>query len=271
VSPRVEGAGVELAYEVSGSGPDVLFVHGAAGSRQIWAEVVEALGGRVRAIAYDRRGYGESGAPEPYTGTTVEEQTEDAAALVEAVADGPVIVCAHSLGGAIATDLLLRHRELVSAAVLLEPALLSLSPLGPESAGEMREAVAEAGREDGPVAAVDAFLRHYGSERIFDLLGEQRLAIARAAPVPFAADLMAAPHWSFRQADLRSIDVPVTVIRGSRSERAWREAAERMADLMPAGALREAEAGHFIQLENPAAVAAAMADLAAGTESQRGS
>jgi pimeloyl-ACP methyl ester carboxylesterase len=35
-----------------------------------------------RVIAYDRRGYGESGVPQPYTGTTVSEQAEDLAALV---------------------------------------------------------------------------------------------------------------------------------------------------------------------------------------------
>jgi pimeloyl-ACP methyl ester carboxylesterase len=68
--PIVEGAGVELAYEDSGTGPPItLVIHGMASGARAAASLQDALPGRV--IAYDRRGYGGSGAPEPYAATTV--------------------------------------------------------------------------------------------------------------------------------------------------------------------------------------------------------
>src|SRR4051794_31959975 len=80
MASTAEGAGVELAYDIEGSGPPVLLVHDIASDR-LGVPVVPG----ARAIRYDRRGYGESGAPEPYVGTTVMEQAEDAAALLRAL------------------------------------------------------------------------------------------------------------------------------------------------------------------------------------------
>jgi pimeloyl-ACP methyl ester carboxylesterase len=73
----VEGAGVPLAVDVSGDGPDVLLLHGMGQNRHVWTPIPGA-----RTIAYDRRGYGDSGAPEPYRATTVAEQAEDALAVL---------------------------------------------------------------------------------------------------------------------------------------------------------------------------------------------
>ncbi|MDQ3723252.1 MAG: alpha/beta hydrolase, partial [Actinomycetota bacterium] len=86
----VEGAGVALHYLVRGEGPAVLMVHGMASDGLAWEPALEQLAAAgLRAIALDRRGYGSSGAPEPYTGTTVQEQAEDAAALLHAVDGAP--------------------------------------------------------------------------------------------------------------------------------------------------------------------------------------
>jgi len=68
--PMMEGAGVELHYEVRGAGPPVFLVHGLASDAAGFEQLQRTLGGRARTIAYDRRGYGSSGAPAPYTATT---------------------------------------------------------------------------------------------------------------------------------------------------------------------------------------------------------
>ena len=88
MAPSVEGAGVALNVVEHGSGAPVLLIHGLAADAEAMAPVAQALAGEARVIAYDRRGYGSSGAPEPYRGTTVEEQAQDAAALLGALDAG---------------------------------------------------------------------------------------------------------------------------------------------------------------------------------------
>ena len=79
MAPSVEGAGVALNVVEHGSGAPVLLIHGLAADAETMEPVAQALADEARVIAYDRRGYGSSGAPEPYRGTTVEEQAQDAA------------------------------------------------------------------------------------------------------------------------------------------------------------------------------------------------
>ena len=94
------------------------------------------------------------------------------------------------------------------------------------------------------------------------MLGSERVELARSTAVPFAADLQAAPKWGFTHGDLRSIEIPVVVVRGRRTVRAWGEAAEALADHLPAGDLREADSGHFVPFEDPRTAAQAIVDLA---------
>jgi pimeloyl-ACP methyl ester carboxylesterase len=257
----VETAGVELAFEEHGSGPAVLLIHGIASTRSVWRETIEALGGKVRAVAYDRRAYGDSSAPEPYRGTTVEEQAEDAAGLVRSLDAAPAVICGHGLGATIALDLLRRHRELFRAAAVIEPLLLPLSSRGNEVMAEVRERVTEAAREGGPAAAVRAFIEGSGPE-VLDRLGPERAEAALSATVGFAADVAAASAWEVSRRRLASIDAPVVVLSGTESAPVWGEVSRALVELIPGATLHEAAGGHFLQLDAPAQVADAIEELA---------
>src|SRR3954454_17541845 len=120
----VEGAGVALAYEERGEGPGVVLMHGMASSGADLLHLAAPLEREARVVAYDRRGYGESGAPEPYERTTVNEQAEDAATLLRALDAAPAIAVGLDLGALIVIDLLLRHTALLRGAVLVDPPVL---------------------------------------------------------------------------------------------------------------------------------------------------
>lgn len=53
---RVNGA--SLYYEQHGSGPDLVFLHGAGGNHLSWWQQVAAFAGRYRCTTYDARGWG---------------------------------------------------------------------------------------------------------------------------------------------------------------------------------------------------------------------
>lgn len=254
----VEAGGVALAYEEGGEGPAVVFVHGTATARSVWRETVDALGDGVRSIVYDRRAYGASGAPEPYGGTTVGEQADDLAGLIEALGAAPARLCGHELGALACLDLLQRRPSLVSTAVLIEPSTLWLTPVGTDAVGDMREAVARAAREDGAGGAVRAYLEAAGGPDVTALLGPERTEASLEHPRAFAADLAAAASWAATRREIRAIETPVTLITGTASPRVRQDATRALAELLPNARVLEHEGGHFAQLERPAEVAAAL-------------
>lgn len=86
--------GTKIAYGRSGSGPAVIIVGGALSDRDGAADLAAALAASFTAIAYDRRGRGDSGDTQPYA---VEREIEDIDALI-AMAGGSAFVVGHSSG-----------------------------------------------------------------------------------------------------------------------------------------------------------------------------
>ena len=180
-------------------------------------------------IAYDRRGYGSSGAPEPYRGTTVEEQAQDAAAVLGALQAGAAVVCGDGFGALVALDLAKRHRALVRAVVLSDPPLFMFVPEATERLAAQHAEMEAAVRERGPEAGVEAWLAGRADGRALER--------ARAAYHAFFADYAGLASWPVTRRELRSMDVPAVVLTGpgiararrGRGRRAGRAAAGRAA------------------------------------------
>src|SRR5262245_41815030 len=84
--------GTTIAYDRRGSGPPVVLVGGAISDRRGAAALAEALAARVTAVAFDRRGRGDSTDTQPYA---PEREIEDLAALIDAIG-APAFVYGHS-------------------------------------------------------------------------------------------------------------------------------------------------------------------------------
>jgi pimeloyl-ACP methyl ester carboxylesterase len=111
--------GIRLYFEEHGEGQPILGVHGTSSSALMWSDAVVELEELGRVIVYDRRGCTRSERPVPYA-TSVAEQADDAAALLEALSATPAVVIGRSYGGGVAIDLTLRYPGHVRALVLLE-------------------------------------------------------------------------------------------------------------------------------------------------------
>jgi 3-oxoadipate enol-lactonase len=227
--PSVEGAGVALNVVERGAGAPVLLIHGLASDAEAMAPVAQALAAEARVIAYDRRGYGSSGAPEPYVGTTIEEQAQDAAALLGALAAGPAVVCGDGFGALVALDLAKRHGALVRAAVLSEPPLFMFVPAATERLGAQHAELEAAILEGGPEAGVEAWLA--GQDRTPPTRALER---ARAAHRAFFADYAGLASWPVTRRELRAMDVPAVVLTGPWSPPHIVAAADALAALLPA-------------------------------------
>jgi pimeloyl-ACP methyl ester carboxylesterase len=226
MAPIVEGAGVELNVVERGSGTPVLLIHGLAADAEAMAPVAHALASEARVIAYDRRGYGASGAPEPYRGTTVEEQAQDAAALLAALDPGPAVVCGDGFGALVALDLAKRHRALVRAVALCNAPLFMFVPKATERLAAQHAELEAAVRDGGPAAGVEAWL---GGR-----VPAPALERARAAHAAFFADYAGLASWPVTRRELRALDLPAVVLTGPWSPPHVVAAADALAGLLPA-------------------------------------
>ena len=257
--------GIELDYSQSGEGTPVLLVHETATSRSAWRGVVDALDDRVSALFYDRRGWGQSTAPDGYQRTTIEEQAEDGVALLDARDAAPAVLVGAGLGALVALDLALRHPELALGLVLVEPPALGLVPEATEPLSADRVAMRDAVNEGGTEAALDLYLSG-GLEAIG--AGAARLPAeltgqARERPRILFAELGAATSWSMPLSALREAELPSLIVTAPSTPHLLREAAAALGARLAGSESREVDEERMApHLGDPDGVGALALELA---------
>jgi 3-oxoadipate enol-lactonase len=106
----------------AGTAPAILLLHGWTASADLnWFQVYDRVGARGRVIAPDHRAHGRSlYSEQPFE---LEDAADDAAALLDVLGVGPVIVVGYSMGGPVASLLAHRHPDKVAGLVLCATAL----------------------------------------------------------------------------------------------------------------------------------------------------
>jgi pimeloyl-ACP methyl ester carboxylesterase len=108
--------GVEIAYELHGSGSPMVLVAGLGDDRSSWAAQIDAFAGDHCVLVFDNRGIGKSSTPPgPYR---IEQMADDTHDLVRALQLDPVVAVGSSMGGAICQQWALRHPEDIERLVI---------------------------------------------------------------------------------------------------------------------------------------------------------
>ncbi|HJR62457.1 MAG TPA: alpha/beta fold hydrolase [Gemmatimonadaceae bacterium] len=111
-SDTVTVPGGQLYYEVAGSGPAVVLVHGGFGDRRMWDAQLDAFAARYRVVRYDHRGFGRSPAPD-----SAYSPTGDLIRLLDHLSIDRAHLVGNSMGAAVVLDFALLHPERVMKVV----------------------------------------------------------------------------------------------------------------------------------------------------------
>lgn len=117
--PIVGLNGIQLSYQVTGSGALVVLVMGTGSPGRVWQlhQVPELVAAGYRVATVDNRGIPPS--DECASGMTIDDLVGDTAALIEHLGGGPARVVGTSLGSRIVQELALARPDLVSQAVMM--------------------------------------------------------------------------------------------------------------------------------------------------------
>ena len=258
--------GVELEYQVVGSGEPVLLISPVFAPDGFLALVTEpALADRYQLIRYHKRGWvGSSHTPPP---VSIADHAADAAALLEQLGVRRAHIAGHSSGAAVAAQLALDHRETVHTLSLLELSLFSV-PSGEaflEQATPAFEAH-ENGDHSGALAHIMSAASGLDWTTCHAALEERAPgAVAQAvedADTFFGIELPALTRWEFDAEQAATIDRPVLSVLGADTQPLWAEVAEFLRSSFPhVEECRIDAVGHLLHIQRPEPVARGMAEF----------
>jgi 3-oxoadipate enol-lactonase len=115
---KASANGIDIRYEISGSGPWVMLSHSLACDLTMWDEQLASLEERYTVLRYDTRGHGGSSAPlGPYT---LEQLADDTIALLDTLGVPRTHFVGLSMGGTIAQHVALKARDRIASLLLAD-------------------------------------------------------------------------------------------------------------------------------------------------------
>ncbi|MGZ5361584.1 MAG: alpha/beta fold hydrolase [Solirubrobacterales bacterium] len=253
--PEAHVNGIRLHYDEHGDGVPIACIHGGGSTALMWEDAVEELARLGRVIAYDRRGCTRSERPEAYERTSVAEQADDAAALLEALEAGPAVIIARSYGGAVAIDLALRYPDRVRALALLEGDALGLSRSGLEWTKAIRDRLRAVAAEQGIDAVYEALVGEVFGEDAWDSFPDEVQEILTRNNPALLAELAYVDEEHPDAAALATIDKPALVVAAADSPQPQRDMSDAMAAALPNARPALVAGGHLIDPAAPEVLA----------------
>jgi pimeloyl-ACP methyl ester carboxylesterase len=118
--PKLNRNGVNIYYEVHGSGPALILTHGYSATAQMWKGQIEPLAKKHTLILWDMRGHGQTDYPADQSAYSEEHTVADIAALLDQAGAKKAIVGGLSLGGYMSLAFYRKHPERVRSLLIID-------------------------------------------------------------------------------------------------------------------------------------------------------
>ncbi|MEK6711453.1 MAG: alpha/beta fold hydrolase [Nitrospinota bacterium] len=245
----VDAAGRRLAFAEAGPPPGapLVFLHGAGGTREVWARLGHGLSRKGRRVlALDLPGHGRSGGPGC---RSIEEYAAWVLRFLGAQGLRRPVLAGHSMGGAVALACALSSAEALGGLILL----------GTGARLRVLDSILQGLRADF-ARAVDAIVGYSFAPGAPPALAEETRRELLACPPGVAeGDLRACDAFDVMDR-LGEVTLPTLVLCGESDALTPSKYSRFLAGRIPGARLAIVEkAGHMLMLERPAQVGEAIA------------
>jgi 3-oxoadipate enol-lactonase len=210
--PLIQLDDIQLAYDSTGSGSPIVFVHGYPFNRTLWSDQVAALSDRYRIITVDLRGFGESsssGSP-----ATMSRMAQDVARLMDELNISKAVLAGLSMGGYVLLSFYKQFAHRVSALVLAD----TRASADNEEGKKVRVQQAETILAEGMAGTADAMLQKLLTPETVakraDIVKRVRDMMVRTKPEGAAAALMGMASREDQTDLLSQIKCPTLILVG---------------------------------------------------------
>src|SRR3954468_5922902 len=118
--PKINRDGVNIYYEVHGSGPPLLLTHGYSSPSVMWQGQIEALSKHHKLVLWDMRGHGQSDYPDDPAAYSEALTVADMSALLDEIGAESAIAGGLSLGGYMSLAFYRAYPERVRALLIID-------------------------------------------------------------------------------------------------------------------------------------------------------
>ncbi|MFQ5709935.1 MAG: alpha/beta fold hydrolase [bacterium] len=252
--------GIELAFDLQGSGVPVLLLHAFPLNRSMWQAQANALSRQFRVITPDFRGFGDSErSDEPYT---MELLADDICALLKHLSVDQIILGGLSMGGYVAFAFYLKYPEMVQRLILAD----TRAEADTEDGKANRRAVAELARKRGAAVIAELMtpklLGATTRQEKPEVVKRVKEMIAACAPTAIANAQIGMSLRPDSTSTLKAITCPTLILVGEEDLLTTVEMAKNMHSKIKDSVLQVVpKAGHLSNLEQPESFNAHLVDF----------
>lgn len=213
--PKTFINGIDLYYNLYGSGGPILLIHGLGMDQSMWDLQIPEFSRNYQVIIYDLRGHGQSQSPDhPYS---IDLFADDLDLFLHYLGLKKAVLLGLSLGGRIALRFALKYPKEVWALILAN----AQSETPPENAERFR-LLAEIARKEGIVRAGEIifslpFFQGLAKRRP-DRFEKEKGRFFQTSPIGFANTCLAIAEMKPMNDQLAAIQVPTLALAGEEDE-----------------------------------------------------